>query len=261
MAKDGPKILILDIECAPLLSYTWGIWDQNVGLNQIAKEWSIISWAAKWMDEDKIYYADQRGSKDIEDDKEILIKLWDLMDEAQVICGHNVKRFDIKKINAKFIKHGLRPTNETQVLDTLTMAKSNFAFTSNKLSYIAEYLGVAKKGEHKDFPGFELWRECMRGNPKAWRELKKYNVQDVHVTEAVYKKLRPFCKTLNHAIYLDPEEPLVCECGSDRLHSNGFRINNAGKYKRLRCLECGKNYKQKQNQIPHAQRKGFVSKA
>jgi hypothetical protein len=35
---DGPKIATLDIETCPLESYTWGLWKQNVGLNQIKTE-------------------------------------------------------------------------------------------------------------------------------------------------------------------------------------------------------------------------------
>jgi len=48
------KILILDIETAPLLANLWGIWNQNVQLDNIYCDWFILTWAAKWLFEDKV---------------------------------------------------------------------------------------------------------------------------------------------------------------------------------------------------------------
>jgi len=36
-----PKILLFDIETAPILAYTWDIWDQNIALNQIKQDWFV----------------------------------------------------------------------------------------------------------------------------------------------------------------------------------------------------------------------------
>ena len=60
-----PRILLIDIETAPLLSYTWGTWDQNIGLNQIEQDTYILSWAAKWYDGSGVMYKDQRNAKDL----------------------------------------------------------------------------------------------------------------------------------------------------------------------------------------------------
>ena len=48
------KILVLDIETAPILGYVWQLFDQSVALNQIYKDTHILSWSAKWFEsEDK----------------------------------------------------------------------------------------------------------------------------------------------------------------------------------------------------------------
>ena len=39
--------------------------------------------------------------------------------------------------------------------------------------------------------GHELWLKCMAGNANAWKVMKRYNIQDVRVTEKLYDKLRP----------------------------------------------------------------------
>ncbi len=47
----GPKVLVFDIETKPLLGYVWSIWEQNVSLNMINTDWSVLSWSAKWLDD------------------------------------------------------------------------------------------------------------------------------------------------------------------------------------------------------------------
>lgn len=103
MKHAKPKILFLDIETAPIVADVWKLWDNNVALNQIIKDWSILAWAAKWRGQKKIYYQDTGSQKDFRDDKKILPALWKLMDEADIIVGQNSKKFDVKKINARFI--------------------------------------------------------------------------------------------------------------------------------------------------------------
>ena len=72
--KTEPKILLYDIETAPIQAYVWGLWDNNVALNQIETDWYILSWSAKWLGtpENETMYEDQRNAKNIEDDSRIL---------------------------------------------------------------------------------------------------------------------------------------------------------------------------------------------
>ena len=44
------KILSLDIETAPAKVYCWGLWDQNIGINQIVEDGYVLCWCAKWID-------------------------------------------------------------------------------------------------------------------------------------------------------------------------------------------------------------------
>ena len=70
----GPRVLLFDIETAPILAHVWGLWDNNVALNQIIADWHVLSWSAKWLGDppSKVMYADQRNAKNIEDDKQLL---------------------------------------------------------------------------------------------------------------------------------------------------------------------------------------------
>lgn len=240
--KVGPKIVTLDIETSPLESYHWGLWDQNIGLEQINVEWSILSFSAKWLGDPKIIYRDTggKGVKNVRNDKEVLKALWEVLDEADIVVAQNGQAFDIKKINARFILSGFPPYSPIKIVDTLLVAKRHFGFTSNKLAWTSKYLSTTKKDEHKQFPGFELWTECLKDNPKAWAEMKKYNCQDTISTEEYYLRLRPW--TAGHpnvAAYVESEDIMCPKCGSKHVQKRGSSITQTGAYHRFQCVECG----------------------
>lgn len=245
----GPKVLLLDIETAPLLSYTWGIWDQNIGLNQIKSDWHVLAWAAKWLGDppSKIMYADQRNAKDIEDDSKILKGIWKLMDEADIIITQNGISFDIKKLNARFILNGMKPPSSSKQVDTKRIASKKFGFTSNKLEYLTDKLCTKyKKIKHAEFGGFELWKQCLAGNIKAWKEMEKYNKYDVLSLEELYLKLQPWDNSINYNLYVDTESA-VCSCGSTSFHKNGYAYTSRGKFQRYSCKSCGAEVKGSNN--------------
>lgn len=237
--KNRPRTLLLDIETAPILGYVWGLWDQQIGLNQIHSDWYILAWAAKWMGEKEVFYRDQRKAKNIENDKAILQDLWTLLDEADVIVTQNGKQFDEKKINARFIIHGFQPPSSYKHADTRSIARKKFGFTSNKLAYMTDKLCTKyKKLEHKKYPGFELWKECLAGNLEAWKEMEKYNRYDVLSLEELYTKLRPWDNCINPNLYHEGEVT-KCACGSDQFKKRGFHYTAIGKFQRFKCLGCG----------------------
>lgn len=244
-----PKILTLDVETAPILGYVWGLFDQNVGLNQIHSDWFLLSWAAKWFDDpiDKLYYEDSRNSKNIEDDSKILKKLWKLLDEADIVLTQNGVKFDRKKINARFILNGMKPPSSYRHIDTLKIAKRHFGFTSNKLEYMTDKLCTKyKKSKHAKFSGFELWKQCLLGNKEAFKEMEEYNKMDILSLEELAKILLPWDNSINFNAYNETEEP-ICSCGSHKFSRSGFYYTNSSKFQKYRCDDCGSEYRDKTN--------------
>lgn len=254
------KVLFLDIETSPILADVWKLWDNNVGLNQIALDWYILSWAAGWLGSDKVHYADQRGAENLEDDSGILRQLWELLDQADIVVAHNGDRFDVPKINARFIKAGLPPPSPYRTVDTLKIAKAKFKFTSNRLAYLAEFLGTdQKKLEHQKFPGHSLWVEVRKGNLAAWREMKAYNVADVTTLKGVYTRLAPW-DTKHPNMGIDLDEETVCPvCGSQHLSPRGFQYSNTGKFQRYVC-DCGAWSRGKENLLTKEKRRSLLAR-
>ncbi len=240
------KILILDIETAPNLAYVWDIWNQNISLNQIHKDWFILSWAAKWlgsneMFSDSLFNYPSTFKKDKEDDSKIIKSVFKLLDEADIVVAHNGDKFDIPRLYTRALIHGINPPSPIRTIDTVKIARKVFGFTSNKLDYIAGFLDIGHKLKH---PGMEMWLACMSGDPAAWEKMVKYNEQDVRLLEKVYIKLRPWHKWHpNLGLYVDDSSnaPVCPKCGSNNIIKDGTRTmkTNMSKYQRYYCKNCG----------------------
>ena len=237
-----PRIVTLDIETAPILAYVWGLFKQFVGLDQIVHDWSILSVTWKWLGEKKTHYVDtwrDGQAKDVRDDTLLLVELWRVLDQADIVVTQNGVQFDIKKINARFIQAGFPPPSPYKQVDTKIEAVKIAKFTSNKLAWLAKVLNGSEKDKHKEFPGFELWAQCMARNPKAWAAMKKYNPIDVIETEGAYLKMRPYIVGHpNVAAYTDSTKEQCPKCGSESLQQRGKAYTQSGEYPRYRCNTC-----------------------
>jgi uncharacterized protein YprB with RNaseH-like and TPR domain len=182
------KTLFLDIETTPMQVYTWGLFDQNISINQIIKSTEMLCFGARWLGEKKVIF------KSVHHDgkKAMLEDLHKIMDEADVLVGWNSAGFDHKHINREFLENGMKPPSPVKDLDLMSITKSNFLFPSNKLDYVAQKLGVGSKVKHS---GFSLWIKCMEGDEKSWKEMKAYQIQDVNLLVDLYDILIPWFVT------------------------------------------------------------------
>ncbi|MAQ19389.1 MAG: hypothetical protein CMN30_31895 [Sandaracinus sp.] len=230
------KILIIDIETAPNIAYVWGAWKQNIGQNQWKQKAHIMSFAAKWLGEEGVFYEENRTS----DDSRIVKTMFDLLDEADIAVAHNGRKFDFPTIIGRGLVHGYAPPSPYHVVDTLDTARREFRFTNNTLANLTQELGILEKGGHKKFPGFELWLECLRGNEEAWDEMREYNIRDVEALEELYLRLLPFMKSHPNVVRGEKEGVFCPKCGSDNIQWRGYYYTKAGMcYKRFQCMDCG----------------------
>jgi hypothetical protein len=244
-----PKVLYLDIETAPLRSFTWRLWKQDIPTGAIISDWFMLSWAAKWQGADGVMSQSlKRNEVFEEDDHRIVETLWHLLDKADIVCTHNGERFDIPKIRSRFLVNGLPPTSNYLQIDTLKIVKKEFGFSSNKLDYIAKVLGI----EGKLPTGLELWIRCMKGDSTALKQLEEYNRQDVLVLENVYMKLRPYMKSHpNFNMFSGINTPVCPHCGSNNIiEENGSYYTQTGQYRTHRCLDCGAISRERKSILP-----------
>lgn len=236
------NVLVLDIETAPMIVYAWGRRDITIGLNQIKKDWHLLAFAAKKLGAppSKMVYHDQKQTQPIENDKPLLQKLWKLLDTADVVLTHNGKKFDARKINARFILNGMNPPSPYKHFDTLVLAREVGDFTSASLEYLTDKLCVKyKKLKHKKYPGQDLWTACLDGKADAWVEMKKYNTHDVLSLEEMYFKIRAWAPKNSAPFYVAEGSELICKrCGNNTFRKKGFHYYARTKTRRLMCKKC-----------------------
>src|SRR5690606_17959042 len=107
---------------------TWGKYEQNLVWS--IQDWYILCFAYKWLGERKTHVIAQPDFKDYKpgssDDKNVVQKLWELFEEADVVVAHNGNSFDQKKSQARMIYHGMRPPAPYKQIDTKLVARRYF---------------------------------------------------------------------------------------------------------------------------------------
>lgn len=257
--RTGPRVLFFDIETAPIKAAVWQIWQTNVGLEQIECDWHLLSYSAKWLGEDRVFYDDQSKAENIEDDTTLLEQLHALWDEADVVIAHNGDKFDVPKVRWRMLKAGFRPPRPFKSVDTVKLLRRNFGATSNKLAFVSGELLSNKKDEHHEFPGYKLWDQCLAGNKRAWAEMKKYNVQDTIALEELYLKLRPWVPNhLNVGVYGDHNERTCSRCGGHELQLVGTVPTNVNVYPLYECKACGGHSRGRQTMVTPLSRRTLL---
>lgn len=248
------RLLLLDIETAPNLVHVWGLWQQNVGTNQIIDAGYVLCWAAKWYGEREVMFDSVHRSKPTK----MLRRIHDLINEADAVVHYNGRSFDMPTLNKEFITHDMMPPAPYKQVDLCIVAKKEFRFPSNKLEYIAKALGLGEKTKHE---GHELWIKCMKGDSEAWDRMEEYNKNDVVLLESVYDKMRPWVRQHpNHGLYDEPGIPVCPSCGSGRMMRRGFARTTVQKYARFQCKECGTWARATDLELPKEDRKMILRK-
>lgn len=226
------KILLLDIETSPNTAHVWGLYNQNVSLNQLMESSYVMCWAAKWLGEKEVFFSSMMETTH----RKMVKSIYKLLEEADAVIHYNGTKFDIPTLNKEFLLLGLTPPSPYKEIDLLRTSRSKFKFPSNKLDYVAQALGLGGKVKHI---GHELWIRCMNKDKQAWDMMKKYNIQDVVLLEKVYEKMLSWIR--NHPNHNSHSHGVVCpNCGGSNLIKRGLSCNTNTVYQRLRCKDCGK---------------------
>ena len=238
------KILLLDIESSPNVAHVWGLWQQNVGINQLMESSYVLCWAAKWLGEKEIMFDSVHQSKP----EKMLRRIHALINEADAVVHYNGTKFDMPTLNKEFLLHGMEPPAPYKQIDLLRTMRSQFRFPSNKLDYVADKLGFGNKHE----TSFQLWIDCMNNDPKAWKQMERYNKHDVILLEKVYKRVLPWIKSHpNHNLH-SGEEHVCPNCGGTKIQRRGTARTISGSYQRYQCQDCGTWSRSTKTDVAHA---------
>ena len=232
------KVLIYDLETAPLLAHIWHPTDQYVTHDRLIHDSFLLTWSAKWRGERTVHTGVVTSKEAVkQDDRRIVKELADMIREADYLVAHNGDRFDIPMFNNRLLALGLEPMGPKRSVDTLKLAKKNLRLAYNKLDYLGEFLGLGRKLK----TDFDLWRDCYHGDAKALARMARYNRQDVVLLEKVFERLLPYVTNLPRLVEATDVGDGGCpSCGSTRLVRRGHYLTNASTFVRMHCKDCGR---------------------
>lgn len=230
LESDSPRILTLDIETSPNIVYAWGLWDQNIGVSQIIEPSRVLCVAAKWHGEREVLFHSEREGRE-----SMARAVWDLLDDADIVVGYNHERFDLPHLHREFLLAGLVPPSPYQTVDLLKVNRRRFKWVSNRLGYVTEALGIGSKLETG---GQALWRGVLANEDKAWAKFRRYNIQDVRLTEQLFDLLAPWIKSPHRGQWSGDMRSCYA-CGSVELVLMGICYGRAVSYPKAQCADCG----------------------
>lgn len=226
------KILVLDIETKPGVTYFWHTSEKFIRPEYVIEDTETMCFAAKWLGEPEIEFR----SLNKDGRAKMIQRAHQLLTEADGVVTYNGDRFDVPHLNLEFLRSGMKPPAPAKQIDLLKTVRRRFRFTNNRLTRVAQTLGIGQKVEHE---GFSLWKKCMAGDKDAWARMQEYNEGDVRLTEDLYLWLRPWIE--GHpsyaAHYADDRCP---NCGSEEFTQHNHYHTKTGTYPRFQCDHCGK---------------------
>lgn len=249
--KDVPKVLLFDIETSRVKIET-DVWADQVrkptylGHKSVKEDWYMLSWAGSWLFSGEAFGDVLRSSEAKErNDKRIAKSLHKTIQSADVVITHNGNRFDIKKINWRFLVHGLEPAMRYKSIDTLAKSKQVFGVTSLAMDFMCRQLGYEQK-HHTDYG---LWEACEEGDKPALTRMYEYNKNDVFMLEDLYLRTRGWYLTHPSFSYLmdmyqplQPDEHRCPRCThvvNDSKFAKKWTTPAGYVYKTCNCPECG----------------------
>ena len=235
--KTKRRRLFFDIETSPNIGLFWEAgYKKNIDYSNIIQERAIICICYKW-EEEKEVYSLQWDSK--QSDKAMLQKFIEVANVADELVGHNGDKFDLAWIRTRCLFHHIDMFPTYTTIDTLKIARSKFKFNSNRLNYIADFLGLGQKIKTE----YSLWKDILLKKDKvAMDKMIKYCKKDVVLLEKVFVELRSHISPKTHYGVIFGEDRGTCpECGSDELIRANKVVTARGLVRiQYQCKTCGK---------------------
>ena len=237
------KRLFIDIETSPCIGYFWRPgYNLTIPYQNIITESAIICICYKWEGSEHVHSMTWNNG----DDKEMLRKFIDIATTADEVVAHNSDRFDLPWIRTRCLYHRIKCPNNFVSFDTLKAVKGQFRLNSNRLDYVAKYLGIGQKMETG---GFDLWRGVVEGNRKSLRTMVDYCKADVLLLEKVFSEVYTYAKPRIHAgVHTGGYKHHCPSCGSPDTKRNRKKTTALGTPKvQMICKECGSYFTLSEN--------------
>lgn len=234
------EIWTFDIERMPRQVYEWaprhGEFTPEI---MTISESRMCSFAAKKLGGPTLFASEFHHGR-----KSMLDTLWHIFNRATIVIGYNSKRFDVPHCDSEFRLEGYPTYVPFKQIDLMVSIKQRFNYDYNTLKSVGARWGLDQQKIETE--GFQLWRDCMAGDPVAWQKMKDYNIQDVKTTEDAYLSNLQWLTGSIPNLGLWSEKTVCPACGSEDITVDGTASTGVTLYKAYRCGRCG--YRSRSNE-------------
>lgn len=232
------KVMTLDLERLPG-SATVPFWGLNDYKGRRLRHDYVTEWprticvAWRWYGNQRTEFASEWG----DGAAGMLEAVWRAYDQADVIYGHNVERFDTRHLNSGWRDLGLPPPSPYKIVDTLAEARKVFGDESMTLGALTQRLGIETKNDRYDA---DVARAAVAGDKAAQRKITRYCKGDVGASEAFVDRLRGWIPSHPHNLMGEATDVPTCnQCWGPNLEPNGWKLAQQMRYPLFRCQDCG----------------------
>lgn len=233
------RILVLDLERVPAWTKPLPFWHpRDLQKKYITaddvQEWGrTICLAYSWYDEREIHFIAewQEGGREA-----YLERAKALLEECDVLSGHNSDDFDFDHIKGDLFMAGLGTVPTPKHIDTLKLARGNANWEMNHLGVLTKRLGIPSKN---DKYRIDVAQAAVAGDVKAQKRIERYNKGDVRASKGMLKKFLPLSKVNLGLFEDDPTRPVCPHCKSSKVQRRGYSVKAALRYPRYQCQSCG----------------------
>lgn len=211
---------------------------ETYGFDFSADKGFVLCVSYKTLGEKKVHTIrrDNLG-KSMWDDKEVVKKAYDVLSTADMWVTHNGKRFDVRFLNTRLLKHKLPLLPELPHFDTCEVIWKKLKMRA-RLESTQKFLGLA---EAKTPLNLETWMKASTGDRASMNEVVEHCEADVRVLEQAYERLKVIgFKHPNVALLIPDGDKRQCPiCASTKVHKRGRHITRSRIHDRYQCQKCG----------------------
>ena len=239
------NVLFWDLESSLMEGMFFRIWQENIQFKRITKQSHLLT--ASWAFNDEPVQGVRVTPDDVatSNDFDIVVKMVQAINKADIIVTFNGKKFDCKLLNTRALFWGLPPIKPVKHIDLFEQSKRLFKFPSNSMQNISMYLGENGKLATSS----DLWERCANHKnydecDNALDEMLRYNQIDIEATRDLFYRYQGRMKGVPNISTITNDkkntEHLRCtHCGSldvDRMEEKTYTTSSS--FDLYRCGDC-----------------------
>jgi len=189
--KEVIEVIFVDLETSPAKFWGWGTGEQYVDANMLVSgtETKIITAQYKRAIVDKeAKYFIWDFKKGHGDDGNVVKKITNVINNADIVIGQNIKAFDIKVLQERAKVLRLPPINVDFMMDTLTSSRSSFKSMSHRLDYRSKQYGLGGKIKMQ----MSDWIDILEGRTTPEEKMIPYGLKDCTDNETLFWNDLPY---------------------------------------------------------------------